>query len=54
MRYVALGLTVLVAAAVLIGCGAKKAGPAKSNAYGTAIPADMAVTTAMSAGMALP
>ena len=46
MKYVALGLTVLVVAAVLVGCGAKKAGTAKSNAYGKAIPADMAVTTA--------
>ena len=47
MKYVALGLTVLVAAAVLVGCGAKtKAGGAKSNAYGKAIPAGMAVTTA--------
>ena len=45
MKYVALGLVVLVAAAVLVGCGAKKAGTAKSNAYGKAIPADMAVTT---------
>jgi len=46
MRYVALGLTVLVVAAVVVGCGAKKAGTAKSNAYGKAIPADMAMTTA--------
>jgi hypothetical protein len=47
MKYVALGLTVLVAAAVLVGCGTKtKAGGAKPNAYGKAIPAGMAVTTA--------
>ena len=44
--YIALGLVVLVVAAVVIGCGAKKAGSTKSNAYGKAIPADMAVTTA--------
>jgi len=44
-KYVALGLA-LVVAAVVVGCGAKKAGTAKSNAYGKAIPADMAVTTA--------
>ncbi len=47
MKYVALGLAVLVVAAVVVGCGgAKKGGTAKSNAYGKAIPADMAVTTA--------
>ena len=44
-KYIALGLA-LVVAAVVVGCGAKKAGTAKSNAYGKAIPADMAVTTA--------
>jgi hypothetical protein len=44
-KYIALGLA-LVVAAVIVGCGAKKAGTAKSNAYGKAIPADMAVTTA--------
>jgi hypothetical protein len=43
-KYIALGLA-LVVAAVVVGCGAKKAGTAKSNAYGKAIPADMAVTT---------
>ena len=46
MKYVTLGLTVLVAAAVLVCCGAKTGGTAKSNAYGKAIPADMAVTPA--------
>jgi hypothetical protein len=45
MKYVALGLAVLVVAAVLVGCGAKTGGT-KSNVYGKAIPADMAVTTA--------
>ena len=45
MKYVALGLTVLVVAAVLVGCGAKT-GATKSNVYGKSIPADMAVTTA--------
>ena len=44
-KYIALGLA-LVFAAVVVGCGAKKAGTAKSNAYGKAIPADMALTTA--------
>jgi hypothetical protein len=44
-KYIALGLA-LVVAAVVVGCGAKKAGTAKSNAYGKAIPTDMAVTTA--------
>ena len=44
-KYMALSLA-LVVAAVVVGCGAKKAGTAKSNAYGKAIPADMAVTTA--------
>jgi hypothetical protein len=44
-KYIALGLA-LVVAAVVVGCGAKKAGTAKSNAYGKAIPADMALTTA--------
>jgi hypothetical protein len=43
-KYIALGLA-LVVAALVVGCGAKKAGTAKSNAYGKAIPADMAVTT---------
>ena len=43
-KYIALGLA-LVVAAIVVGCGAKKAGTAKSNAYGKAIPADMAVTT---------
>lgn len=46
MKYVALGLVVLVAATVLVGCGAKAGGTAKSNVYGKVIPADMAVTTA--------
>ena len=44
-KYIAPSLA-LVVAAVVVGCGAKKAGTAKSNAYGKAIPADMAVTTA--------
>ena len=44
-KYFGLGLA-LVFAAVVVGCGAKKAGTAKSNAYGKAIPADMALTTA--------
>jgi hypothetical protein len=46
MKHVSLGLVMLVAAAVMVGCGAKTGGTAKSNAYGKAIPADMAVTTA--------
>ena len=46
MKYFALGLVVLAVAAVLIGCGAKTGGTAKANAYGRAIPADMAVTAA--------
>lgn len=45
MKYITLGLFVLAIAAALIGCGAKSGG-AKSNVYGKAIPADMAVTTA--------
>ncbi len=48
-KYIGLSLALIVAlgaAAVVVGCGAKKAGGAKSNAYGKAIPADMAVTTA--------
>ncbi len=47
-KYIALGSVVLVVAAVVVGCGAKKTGSAKanSNAYGKAIPTDMAVTTA--------
>ena len=46
MKYIGLTL-ILAVAAVVIGCGAKtKAGGAKSNAYGKAIPAEMAVTTA--------
>jgi hypothetical protein len=45
MKYIGLTL-ILVVAAVVVGCGAKKAGAAKSNAYGKAIPVDMAVTTA--------
>jgi len=45
-KYIALGLVVLVGAAVVVGCGAKKDGTTKSNAYGKPIPADMAVTTA--------
>jgi hypothetical protein len=44
-KYIGLGLA-LVAAAVVGGCGAKTGGTAKSNAYGKAIPADMAVTSA--------
>jgi hypothetical protein len=46
MKHVALVMVVLAAAAVIVGCGAKKAGTAKSNEYGKPIPADMAVTTA--------
>jgi len=45
-KYIAIGLVALVAAVVVLGCGAKKTGAAKSNAYGKAIPADMAVTSA--------
>ena len=48
-KYIGLGLALVVAVAAVaavVGCGAKKAGTAKSNAYGKAIPADMAVTTA--------
>jgi hypothetical protein len=45
-KYMALGLVMLVVVAVVVGCGAKKGGTAKSNAYGKAIPADMSVTTA--------
>jgi uncharacterized protein YdeI (BOF family) len=44
MRYVTLGL-LLVAAALVAGCGGGKAA-AKTDAYGKAIPADMAVTAA--------
>ena len=43
-KYIALGLA-LVVAAVVVGCGAKT-GATKSNVYGKAIPADMAVTVA--------
>jgi hypothetical protein len=46
VKYVTLGVTLLLAVAVVVGCGAKTGGTAKSNAYGKAIPADMAVTTA--------
>jgi hypothetical protein len=48
-KYIELGLALtvaLAAATVAVGCGAKTGGSAKSNAYGKAIPADMAVTTA--------
>lgn len=48
-KYIGLGLALVVAltaVAVVVGCGAKTGGAAKSNAYGKAIPADMAVTTA--------
>ena len=48
-KYIGLGLGLVVALgaiAVVVGCGAKKAGTAKSNAYGKAIPAEMTVTTA--------
>jgi hypothetical protein len=44
MKYIGLGLVLLVAVAV-VGCGAKTGG-AKSNAYGKAIPGEMALTTA--------
>jgi len=37
VKYVALGVTLLLVAAVVVGCGAKT-GAAKSNAYGKAIP----------------
>jgi len=43
-KYIGLGLALVVALAV-VGCGTK-AGATKSNVYGKAIPADMAVTTA--------
>jgi hypothetical protein len=43
-KYIGLGLALIVAVAV-VGCGAKT-GATKSNVYGKAIPADMAVTTA--------
>ena len=46
MKYVTFGITLLLATAFVVGCGAKTRGTAKSNAYGKAIPADMAVTTA--------
>ena len=48
-KYIGLGLALAVAlgaVAVVVGCGAKAGGTAKSNAYGKAIPAGMAVTTA--------
>jgi hypothetical protein len=45
MKYTGLTL-ILVVAAFVVGCGAKTGGTAKSNVYGKAIPADMAVTTA--------
>jgi hypothetical protein len=48
-KYIGLGLALVVALgaiAVVVGCGSKTGGTAKSNAYGKAIPADMAVTTA--------
>ena len=48
-KYIGIGLVLVVAlaaVAVVAGCGAKAGGTAKSNAYGKAIPADMAVTTA--------
>jgi hypothetical protein len=44
MKYLTLGLITL-AAAVIVGCGAKT-GAAKSSVYGKAIPPDMTVTTA--------
>jgi hypothetical protein len=44
-KYIALGLAVLVAA-VLVGCGARAGGAAKSKVYGKAIPKDMTVTSA--------
>ncbi|MBM3332414.1 hypothetical protein FJY68_11305 [candidate division WOR-3 bacterium] len=45
-KYIALGLTMLVAAAAVVGCGGGKAGTAKSKAFGKAIPVDMTVTSA--------
>jgi len=47
MKYITLGVAVLVVAAVVVGCGAKTGGT-KSNVYGKAIPADMTVTSARS------
>ena len=44
MKYVALGLVIAVAAAMVVGCGGKAG--VKSSGYGKPIPADMAVTTA--------
>jgi len=46
VKCIALGLVILVVAAVVVGCGGGAKAGAKSNAYGKAIPADMAVTTA--------
>jgi hypothetical protein len=48
-KYIGLGLALVFAVtafAVVAGCGGKTGGTAKSNAYGKAIPTDMAVTTA--------
>ncbi|MFO7651903.1 MAG: hypothetical protein R6X13_11255 [bacterium] len=45
MRYVTLGLALLIVTALVAGCGGGKA-TAKADAYGKAIPADMAVTGA--------
>ena len=48
-KYIGLGLALIVAlaaVAVVAGCGAKTGGTAKSNNYGKAIPAGMAVTMA--------
>ncbi len=45
MKYIGLALILIVAAAVVIGCGTKSA-TASSKVYGKAIPADMAVTSA--------
>jgi len=46
MKYFTLGLVVAVVALLAIGCGGGTRAGAKSNAYGKAIPTDMAVTTA--------
>ncbi len=48
-KYIGLDLALVVALgaiAAVVGCGAKKPGTAKSNAYGKVIPTDMVVTTA--------
>ena len=44
-KYIGIGLALAITLAV-VGCGGGAKAGAKSNAYGKAIPADMAVTTA--------